>query len=475
MKPNIKKLISLLLIFVMLPCFILPTSAMAPSPPTELYGNTSTGIRFPTESGVIIEDQSVVFDLSDFPDYGDKETAGEYSGSVTTEYTLYNPTDKEMTLKLSYILDRVPSDYFEEVQDVEISKHSLMINGKDVQPAIRHCLFYSSYNENTNFHDLIHDEYINDGVCGPNMTVTKYTFRQSGVTEEHARLGFNIPENDIYGRCFYLGERSYTSNRLADTVGLRIYAGENGSTFDVYVFGRDLEEFPEWTVYTSYYDESETTDGRVELVGKETLSFSEYVFSYYDESLGISEVDFFNMAATEMSSYVISVSSNAPVEKLHNSFKNSATTGYVYEITIPAGERLVHTIVAPVYPSIETAMEPETYYYKYDLYTENAEMYTGNINIRINTPYYIIQNDYCVFEKTDGGYSMSITPIEKVDDYLTAIHGGFNFTLCESENPQKVTTDYSGLGILIIFVIIALAISTVVNSVIEAIKNIFSF
>ena len=45
-------------------------------------------------------------------------------------------------------------------------------------------------------------------------------------------------------------------------------------------------------------------DGEFEFIGKETMTFSEFVFSYYDEACGVGEVDFYNMAAAEMSSAI---------------------------------------------------------------------------------------------------------------------------------------------------------------------------
>lgn len=455
MKKSAKIVISVLLLFAIIPIATVPSSAMTPLPPTVLLGNHARGTRFPTESGILIENQSITYNLSELPDYEDDSATDRYSGSVTTEYSLYNPTEQDITLKLSYIMDRAPGESYYTERETEVSKYSLMINGETVQPSVRHGLFlvYQSTKEASLF-DIIQDEYIDDGYCGPDMTITKYTFKQSGVTEEHAKLGFNIHRDDSYGRCFYLGKDSYTSSRIANTVGLRMPAVENGSTFEVYVFGNDLDDFPEWTVYTAYYDESETTEGKIELIGKETLSFSEYVFSYYDTELGISEVDFFNMAAGEMSTCINSAEGLAPLDKLHNSFKDFAVTGYIYEITIPAGERLVHTAVAPAYPTIETAMEPRTYEYNYDFYTENAIMFTGNIDIKIITPYYLINNDHYAFEKTEDGYSLSLTPIEKIDEYSHATHGGVFFTLCESENPEKVETNFGALVIILIIILI---------------------
>ncbi len=453
---NRNKIIAIILLCFMLPCFIIPSSAMAPLPPTEIFGKRSFGVRFPTDAGLIIENQTVSFDLSDPSVYDSKEEIVDYRGSVTTDYTLYNPTDKPVTLKLGYILNRFPNDTTGESR-IEREKYRILIDGEEITPELRHGIYYAPYSPDDDFSEIIHDELINDEFCSPNMTVTKYTFRQSDVEKDYAGIGFVVSSNKISGRCLYLGDKVHDARENNNLFSFKIPAVENGETFDIYVFGEELDSVPSWRVYTSVREDT-MASGKIELVSKETLNLYDYLLSYYDPSLGISENDFFNMEAAQISLRIKKDFRYITFEDLKSSFADTAVAGYVYEITIAPGERVHHTITAPVYPTVETAMNPETFYYAYDFYPENAEMFSGKINININTPYYIISNnDYYSFEKTENGYSLTLSPIEQNEDGFGTVHGGVFFTLCESENPETKDNDMGPVFVIIILIAVFFA------------------
>ena len=88
-----KSIIAALILFTLLPMTIMPSSATSPIPPSLLDGAAYSGAQMPSECGVVIENQSVIFNLDEFPLVHDEEGVIGYSGSVTTEYTLFNPTD----------------------------------------------------------------------------------------------------------------------------------------------------------------------------------------------------------------------------------------------------------------------------------------------------------------------------------------------------------------------------------------------
>ena len=55
--------ISVMILFAILPMTITPSSATPPSPPTMIYGSDSYCGQISTNSGVVIENQSVVFEF----------------------------------------------------------------------------------------------------------------------------------------------------------------------------------------------------------------------------------------------------------------------------------------------------------------------------------------------------------------------------------------------------------------------------
>jgi uncharacterized membrane protein YdbT with pleckstrin-like domain len=75
------------------------------------------------------------------------------------------------------------------------------------------------------------------------------------------------------------------------------------------------------------------------------------------------------------------------------------------------------------------------------------------------------------YEKTEDGYSLTIEPIKHMSDNISVTAGGFNFTLCEVENPEAVDNTNWGLGIVMIFVVIVYGIMQVFDYVMSAIQS----
>ena len=474
---KIKSLIAALVLFTLLPMAVLPSSAMTPLPPSLLDGAAYSGAQMPSESGVVIENQSVTFDLDEFPLVHDEEGVKGYSGSVTTEYTLFNPTDSEITLRIAHPIADTPAYIYGLDAESEAALHSITVNGEKIDAELRHCLGYSIYDSNTsNFGSIISDEYISNEFCSPEMTVTKYTFKQSGIKQSGAYIGFDVKKyGELTGSCIYLGEYANAWDVRDGYRRFNFIAGENGSTFDMYVFGKDLSSLPKWTVYKDFgVNDGEKIEGKIEFVSKETTTFSEFVSGYYDESLGINELDWYNMAATDIGTTIKNEQVYTSLSELRNGFTSYRAKGFIYDITIAPGERVTHTLTGPIYPDIETKYDPYTYLYDYILYYRNAEMFAGQINVKVNTPYYLLGDNG--FTKTDGGYSLTLNAKDTIDENSEVTYGGINFTLSESENPEEIKDNSTGLLLmLILFVLLPIGLLIeAVESVVKAVKNGFN-
>ena len=468
-----KATVAALVLSALIPMTLLPSSAMTPLPPTLLDGSPSEGVNIPTESGILIENQSITLDISDFPAPHDEDSFKEYKGNVKTEYTLYNPTDSEITIKVAFPLGHTPHYYYGVSENPEESKYSVMIDGKAADTTLRHAVDFSYYDEPADFITLISDEYIESELCGPDMTVTIYTFKQSGVAAVgDPFVGFDIKRDSIPGSCIYLGEYAHAWDQKGGYRRFNTRAGENGSISELTVFGEDLKQMPDWKFYKDVgVEDGEEIAGKMEFVSKRTVTFSDYVLEYYDPSLGISQVDWFNMAATEISRTIEYGHEYTSLDGLRTAFKNYLVSGLVYEITIAPGDRVINTLTAPLYPWIETMYEPNTFNYRYLLSESNAEIFTGNINITVNTPYYMIYNGGFDFEKTDGGYSLTLNPTENLSDGAKVTLGEFNFTLCESENPEVVESEAPvAMFIIMIIALPILLVIAIADAIIDGVN-----
>ena len=101
---------------------------------------------------------------------------------------------------------------------------------------------------------------------------------------------------------------------------------------------------------------------------------------------------------------------------------------YEYEITLKPGEKIVNTVEAPIYPSIDLSYEPGVYGYTYQLSPASTWAKFGELNIDINTPFYMTETNRKDFEKNKSGYSFKSDGLPE---------GELKFSLSEREKPEK--------------------------------------
>lgn len=477
---KIQALIAVLLLIVLMPMTVTTSSATPPSPPTERFGVNVKDVKIPNDVGVIIEGQNITFDLPEFPTLNSEEKLdGSIPGEIKIDYSLYNPTENDISFTVSYPFAK-NYGFFSYFDHVETDKYSILVNGETVDLAARYGidLYYNNdINDNNNITAIISDEYISNVYCNPDMTVTKYTFEQGDVERSlYHGIAFDIGLKELSGVFLYL-DGIYGADRQEDgSYRVSARTKEKGSTYELYVFGGSLTKIPEWSVYEFGNTVSgHKKEGNVRLISTETMTLAEFATSKNEGNLGISELDWYNIIATELS---FNIEKRIKVFDF-NCFKgepdNFIFGGLLHEITLAPGEHTVVTVNAPVYPTVETAYDPYTYTYRYDLLSSNADLFTGKINVNIITPHYMTDSHNYGYEKNEDGYSLSIEPIKQISDNISVTAGGFAFTLCEVENPEAVDNTNWGLGFAMIFVLIAYSIMQVFDYVMFAIQSALSW
>ena len=129
------------------------------------------------------------------------------------------------------------------------------------------------------------------------------------------------------------------------------------------------------------------------------------------------------------------------------SFSANLMRWYEYEITIAPGESAVNTVTAPLYPEIDAGYQPDVFSYTYLLSPALTWKSFGELDIVINTPYYIIESSLGELTKTEDGYTMSFDGLPE---------GELLLTLCSEENPTSPSDRASAITALLIAVVIAL-------------------
>jgi len=421
---------------------IFKLTALANSARRIWYGVDMTGTVVKGENCPIeVEDEQLTFDISEFPNsyYEKKGDFLKYNGKVTAKYTFYNPADYKVTAKLvfpfGYYPEYGPDEYDEKNQVYkridDTTKFDIKINDKEIKKTLRHTL---AYRDNVfdihNEMSMISDGFIKDDFYSPELAVTKYIYEIRGVDKElykSATAAIEILPFD--GKRIYYLEQSYcftTDDKGRVRMGI---VAENGKEVELYVIGEPTKEMPEWKFYESSSNESKEIKGEMQLKSTSKMTFKEFALTSYDKGGQILESDWYNIIvelykqATVENSGAIFISVYDTGERL-----KSLLRWYEYEITLAPGEKITNTIEAPMYPTIDEEYDPDIYRYNYLLSPASTWAKFGNLNVDINTPFFMTENNQSGFTKTQKGYHFKSNGLPE---------GELRFSLSTVEKPER--------------------------------------
>ncbi len=377
--------------------------ALANSAQTWWSGTDGAGLIVTEgECPIEVTRERLTFELWEFPenfyDVGEEESFLAYSGMVSAEYTFLNPTDLTVDVRLAFPFGQQPhySPFWNgEADDAE--KYGVSVDGQEIERRIRHT-YRADYADFYLEEDLprLSDGYLEDDFFLPGMTVTRYAFRADGVDSRYsaANAAFDfVPASDVR---ILFPQLNGGSALGGDRFRAEAWV-ENGDTFEVYAIGGAF--FPEWTFYRDgACRDGEEIAGMMSLTEVETLTFEELALSSFDPEGDVSAIDWYN-------AFVCLLNDNHWQGGLLGTDRLSASDllrWYEYELTFAPGQTLVNRVEAPIYPDIDTDCTPSLYTYTYLLSPAGTWADFGELEIVLNTPFYLIDDDS--FEKTEGGY-----------------------------------------------------------------------
>lgn len=441
----------------LLTAVVLLLPASANSAQTWFEGQDSTGAFMPegSESPIVVEGERLIFDIPHFPVlHGNVQDNAEYAARVTAEYTFYNPSDYTVTSRLLFPFGQKPY-YMDDAFDPETGEHvpfddtaayAITLDGETVERRVRHTLGDGWSFDLATAMTYFSDHFYTDGFFSPDLTVTKYVYRTSGVEKKEnpsATVAFEIPPRGGFGeerRVWFPQMHIYQTHFRKAYAGTWVdFSSENEIT--LYVLGAPLAEPIEWTFYEDGgLDPFEKIDGTVTLLRTETMRFSELALADWYAESGVSEVDWYNAVIASLmeqgaSGGVLRADRYAP----GNDLTSRLMRWYEYEITFAPGERRINTVTAPIYPAVDMDWEPDVYEYTYLLSPAATWVDFGRIEIVINTPYYIVNDEHNAFEPTEQGYQKMLPGLPE---------GELTFSLSTEENPT--IKDGSGWYILLL-------------------------
>lgn len=417
------------------------TTVLANSAQTHWTGTDSTGtIVLEEDSPIIVEKELLTFDIQEFPlsYYSDSNEFLNYTAKVTAEYTFYNPSDYSVTATLAFPFGGT-ADYAYIEDTVDTEKYDITIDGEVIDKQIRHTLlYYGDQFELENDLARLHDGYIEDEFYYPEQTVTKYTYKASNVdleTYNAATPAIKLSKENESRKYYMVNQSGYTTR--SDEVLMSTWLEDDG-LLTVYVIGEVLEEDLDWIIYENGGCKDEI-EGIVELIGTESLSLNEFVLSKYKEEYGVLEYDWYNAIITMLKN---NETSNGAIHgfDVYFDLRGILMRWYQYEITLEPKQRIVNTVTAPIYPSINSRYEPPVYEYTYLLSPAKTWKEFGNLDIVINTPYFMIKSGTEGFDYNNPGYELHFTGLPE---------GELTFTLCEDANPiaPSYNNPFVGIGL----------------------------
>ena len=277
---------------------------------------------------------------------------------------------------------------------------------------------------------MISDGFIKDEFYSPELVVTKYTYEIRGVDKElykSATAGIDILPFD--GKRKYYLEQSYgftTDDKRRVRVGI---TAENGKEVELYVIGEPTKEMPEWKFYESSSNESKEIKGEMQLKSTSKLTFKEFALTSYDKGGQILESDWYNVIVRLFNQNTVS-NASAIFMNVYDveDISNSLMRWYEYEITLNPGEKITNTIEAPMYPTIDAEYDPGVYRYNYLLSPASTWAKFGNLNVDINTPFFMTENNQSGFTKTKTGYNFKSGGLPE---------GELRFSISAAEKPER--------------------------------------
>lgn len=390
------------------------TAASANSAQKQWSGLHSTGaVVTDADCPIIVESELLTFDIPDFPSsYGSNN---DYSANVTAQYSFYNPADYTVTATLAFPFGKSP-DYSRGAGYAD--KYDITVNGSAIEKTVRHTIptYGNSFSLENDLPRIV-DGYKKDRFYYPELTVKKYTVEiiDYDKSYKNAGIGFDF---SFYGN--YKVIMSYNSDTpIPDGHRLGVHIGSKESiTF--YILG--TQDLPKYRFYEDGGCETgEEISGEAKIVSAEEMTFEDLVFEKYPEDSAVLKSDWYNAVVDKLNSYYSDTLSLSAFDVTY-----SLMRWYEYEIELAPKERIVNTVTAPMYPSIDEDYNPYVYKYTYLLSPAQSWAKFGTLDIVINTPYHLIENEE--FEKTDSGYQLSLSGLPD---------GELKFMLSSSEKPKK--------------------------------------
>ncbi len=390
---------------------LLPTSVCEANSAMRYYeGRDSAGVVLTTkDSPVIVEKEDLTFDIQ----FDDNNASGLQIGSVSAQYTFTNTSDT--TAKTNVVF---PIDFLSNIIQTndEFSKYGVKVNDETITSNLR----YSYRLQGSTFSvgdelKYFKDEIISDEFYKPENVVYKYVYACT-ASDSFCKMYFGGVDSRKV-----VCERSYTKywQNFDGAESIGFWVSDNEYIF--YSIGEEID-FAERAEFFSDYERTSRVNGSLKLLSKQELTFGDLVYQYYDESYGVNKVDWYNAVYASLKKGYPQIAQGYNFNVYRNLY-----CWFEYDMTFEPLQTLVNEVVAPLYPAVNEMYSPSVYIFNYFVSPASTWKSFANLNVTINTNYYLFDASEG-FEKIEGGYTWHSDTLPSRE---------LQFSLCKSQSPQR--------------------------------------
>lgn len=407
----------------------------------------NAGTRCPLE----VEKVRIIFDIPDFP-------TDEYQNCdnrVTIAYAVHNPTDADVKAKLFCPLGMAWEYKNYRLDDTE--KYGVFADGEPVKALLRHFYVHDGmpFEPETDLLKL-KDGFDTNSFFQPDLLVTEYIYEISSVDTaayDAASAGFVLDCNPAETRVYF--EECYDFDYDDEARACPRVWAENDMQLHLYVIGEPLIQNLTWRICENGAMEKEIA-GSVNLIETKQMTFREYVTENWNPEGNISESDWYNAMVYVFDSCTKPGGFIGELYIAEENLAGSLMSGFEYEITAEAGQTIVNEIVMPICPSIRKDYEPLAYEYTFSLSSPGEWSHTDELEIYVNTPFYMLKSELVGFEQTENGHMARLSnfPKEELSFILSETEEAYSRIEDMSENRAQRRTFRLlafGIGILVLF------------------------
>lgn len=418
---------------------------------------------------IVIEKAVITYDIPSFPMKDLKEPNYDYTASVTAEYSLYNPTEEDVTLNL-WLPMWDKGEYYHEwglhsgpeipftmtIGEIDVPYTTGYVAVKGNQPVL------SADDVGTFGKEMIQDDFF-----FPEQKVTVYTYPLGPAIahldgDELRYFGFELPEigestriafpgMDCCGTYYDYETDKETTFFAVERFGMEWMNPEADLSLRVYFLGEAPAEplypavFLKWNEEHAYFRDKILASPYLDTYTVEEMTLLQLADSLNPSDKEYSQMDWYNGLVSKM--LWDTVDNPEGILTLDHGYQSDdwkeewepSMEFYTYEhgyqkekidlwdnmmeyasytVTLKAGERLSHKIRMHLYPTIYHSFDWSTYKYMYVLSTAKSWGSVENMEFVIRTPYVMDRCSMDGFRREGDCYRLSVSGLPNEELYF---------------------------------------------------------